>query len=122
MIHSAQRSLSRFGALHPAGQPDRATRITGMYLVEAPRMLQALREAIACGDAAVVRRTAHSLKSGSVTLGAMGLFQQCKALEAVGQTGDLTHAEQVLALIDLVYRAVRAALEAEMACSSQVSS
>jgi len=54
------------------------------FLVEAPKMLDELRSALAAGDAEKFRRTAHSLKSNSNTFGALTLGAMAKNLELGG--------------------------------------
>ena len=54
------------------------------FLEEGPVMLQALRDSHAAGHADDFRRAAHSLKSNSLTFGALGLAAQARALEQGG--------------------------------------
>ncbi len=54
------------------------------FLADAPGMLGALRRALADDDAALFRRTAHSLKSNGNTFGAMRLGSLARELELGG--------------------------------------
>jgi CheY-like chemotaxis protein/HPt (histidine-containing phosphotransfer) domain-containing protein len=79
------------------------------YLEESPKLLQLLTEAIARGEAAIVERTAHTLKSSSAILGATHLAQRCQELESMGQT-NLTQTPDQLQQINTDYERVRVAL------------
>jgi histidine phosphotransfer protein HptB len=54
------------------------------FLEEAPVMLQELRDALATGDTDSFRRAAHSLKSNSLTFGALPLGALARELELEG--------------------------------------
>ncbi|MGC1440483.1 MAG: Hpt domain-containing protein [Burkholderiaceae bacterium] len=76
------------------------------FMEEAPVMLAQLRAAQTKGDAEEFRRTAHSLKSNSVTFGAMRLGDMARQLE---QNRLITDAEPLNALeaeFDLVSTAL----------------
>ena len=51
------------------------------YLADAPSLLTAMRDAMAAGDSATLRRAAHTLKSSSATFGAGRLADVCRRLE-----------------------------------------
>lgn len=54
------------------------------FLEEAPVMLKELQGALAAGDVDAFRRTAHSLKSNSLTFGALALGAMARELELGG--------------------------------------
>jgi HPt (histidine-containing phosphotransfer) domain-containing protein len=54
------------------------------FLTEAPQMIADLRGAHAAGNAEVFRRSAHSLKSNSLTFGAKVLGEMARELEHGG--------------------------------------
>ncbi len=56
------------------------------YLEEAPQLLRSLTEAVAKGEAVVLQRVAHTLKSTSAMLGATSLSQLCQKLEALSES------------------------------------
>jgi HPt (histidine-containing phosphotransfer) domain-containing protein len=62
------------------------------FLLEAPRMLEDLRSALAAADADRFRRAAHSLKSNSNTFGAVTLGAMAKKLE-LGGLGPVAQAQ-----------------------------
>jgi HPt (histidine-containing phosphotransfer) domain-containing protein len=59
------------------------------YLADAPEQLEAMRAGLAAGDVAELVRPAHTLKSASASLGALGLAELCRALEASARSGSL---------------------------------
>ena len=58
--------------------------LAAAFLQEAPVMLADLRDALAAGDAARFRRSAHSLKSNGNTFGALALGSMARELELGG--------------------------------------
>ena len=54
------------------------------FLEEAPAMIAELRESFAAGNADGFRRAAHSLKSNSLTFGALALGAMARELELGG--------------------------------------
>jgi HPt (histidine-containing phosphotransfer) domain-containing protein len=81
-----------FRALEDAAGAEFVAELVGTFLDEAPRMTEALAAALAAGDVETFRRTAHSLKSNSMTFGAMALGALARGLELdardVVQAGD----------------------------------
>jgi len=73
-----------FTELEESAGADFVQELVQTFLEEAPIMLQALCDAQAADDADAFRRNAHSLKSNSLTFGALGLGAQARALELGG--------------------------------------
>jgi HPt (histidine-containing phosphotransfer) domain-containing protein len=73
-----------FDELKQTAGADFVTELVDTFLVEAPRMLDELRGALAAKDADKFRRTAHSLKSNSNTFGAVALGAMARELELSG--------------------------------------
>ena len=82
------------------------------FFEDSPRQLEAARTGLAAGDAEVVRRAAHSLKSNSANFGALALSAQCKELEMLAKGGSLDGGAELLARIATGYEQTHAALEA----------
>jgi HPt (histidine-containing phosphotransfer) domain-containing protein len=57
------------------------------YLADAPEQVEALRGALAAADVADLVRPAHTLKSASASLGALGLAERCRQLETSAKAG-----------------------------------
>jgi HPt (histidine-containing phosphotransfer) domain-containing protein len=66
------------------------------------------------GDLDVVRRSAHTLKGTSATLGARALSEECKRLEEQARTSAVRDAAASLSEIEDAYRTAEAALRAEI--------
>lgn len=80
------------------------------YLGDADLQLEALRAAVAAGDDAAIMRPAHTLKSSSLNVGALGLAEQCRSLEADARAGTVPDAAARVDACTTTFEAVRAAL------------
>src|SRR5882672_2239813 len=76
------KTLESMRPLQRAGRPDVIPRVIGLYLSNAPSMMEELQTAVERGETATVYRLAHSLKSSSAMVGALRLSALCKTLEA----------------------------------------
>jgi signal transduction histidine kinase/DNA-binding response OmpR family regulator/HPt (histidine-containing phosphotransfer) domain-containing protein/PAS domain-containing protein len=85
--------------------------IIDTFLEEGPGLLDELDHHVAAGDAAGVRRVAHTLKSNGADFGAATFSERCKELEMVGKSGELDGAAALAADIRTEYQRVAAALE-----------
>ena len=79
-------------------------------LDDAPRQLEALREAVAAGDAETARRAAHTLKGNARTFGATALSELALDAESAAASGDLEAAGGLLDPIAGAWEQVRGAL------------
>jgi len=86
--------------------------IVTTFLQSTPGLLATLRSAAGKGDAAEVRRAAHTLKSSSAMLGARALSAACAELERLSRLGDVGDAAARVAALDVLYADVRSALQA----------
>jgi HPt (histidine-containing phosphotransfer) domain-containing protein len=82
-----------FEALQDTAGADFVVELVEAFFEEAPVMLEAMRSALAAGDAEKFRRAAHSLKSNSLTFGATQLGAIAKDLELSGLQQVSTRAE-----------------------------
>ncbi|MDM0117360.1 Hpt domain-containing protein [Variovorax sp. J22R133] len=73
-----------FAELQDAAGTDFVKDLVQTFLEEAPVMLKELRDAQAAGNADAFRRAAHSLKSNSLTFGALQLGAMARELELGG--------------------------------------
>jgi HPt (histidine-containing phosphotransfer) domain-containing protein len=76
--------LATFQALKEAAGDDFVLELVDTFFSEAPVMLGDLRDALAADDADRFRRAAHSLKSNSMTFGALTLGAMARSLELGG--------------------------------------
>ncbi len=80
------------------------------FLEDAPQLLAELNQFIEDGDAAGVRRVAHSLKSNGADFGATNFSKLCKELEMMGKSGRLDGAADLSAQVIAEYEKVEVAL------------
>ena len=99
-----------FKALQETAGAEFVMELVGTFLEEAPRMLGELRAALAARDAEKFRRTAHSLKSNSLTFGASGLAAMARELELGGLERALAAGPDPMAALAAEYSRVAAAL------------
>jgi HPt (histidine-containing phosphotransfer) domain-containing protein len=73
--------------------------------------LRAIRHAVACQDAELLRETAHELTGVSANLGANQMATLCGELELAARVKDLGPAEDVLTRLEPEISRVQAALQ-----------
>src|SRR5688572_8417984 len=88
--------------------------IIALFLEKTPALLAELRDAVTRGDLDGVRRSAHTIKGTSATLGVRALSEKCRRLEERARAGDLQEAAASLSEIEEAYRGAEAALRVEI--------
>lgn len=73
-----------FADLQQTAGAEFVAELVGTFLTEAPRMIEDLRQALTANAADSFRRAAHSLKSNSLTFGAVTLAGMARELELGG--------------------------------------
>ena len=91
------------------GGPDPRIRLINVFLNSSPPLLDALRAALQSSDADALSKTAHSMKSASLNMGAVGLGDLCAALEKLGRNGTTEKAGDLFIMVEREYAAVEAA-------------
>jgi HPt (histidine-containing phosphotransfer) domain-containing protein len=86
--------------------------IAQAFLEDAPERIGELRRGLAAGDDALVRRSAHTLKSTALTFGASELGEACRELEEAARVGRLDDAQQLAGRVDSEWSRARSAVEA----------
>jgi HPt (histidine-containing phosphotransfer) domain-containing protein len=89
-------------------------KVIGVYLTTTPQLLTAMRDGMAQRNAEAVRQAAHSLKSASANLGAMGLAERCRALESQARAGGCPEPGAELEALEAEFQQVQRELEAEL--------
>jgi len=97
-----------FAELQDSAGADFVKELVQTFLEEAPGMLKELREALAAGNADAFRRAAHSLKSNSLTFGALALGALAREQELGGF--DAARRSDALAALEAEYGRVADAL------------
>ena len=112
-------ALSSIRELQKPGAPDLLGKIVGLFLADAPRLMQAMREALAGSQDAELKRNAHTLKASSANLGASELAALCQMVEHEGLDRSPAIAVTQLAQIEREFDRVRAELNTHIARSVQ---
>ena len=96
--------------------PDFVRDLVETYLADVPVQLEGIDGAIAANDADALVRPAHTLKSSSMTLGAMRLGEISRTLEMTGRSGTLDGAaRENAALAHAEWTSVQQAIDAWLA-------
>jgi two-component system sensor histidine kinase/response regulator len=111
--------LAGLRELQEEDEPDILKELTELFLSDVPQQLVLLKEAVEAGDASSVGRVAHTLKGSSSNMGATRMTTICSELEAVGASGDLSRAPELLEQLEKEFGRVRMALEAKTARSGR---
>ncbi len=83
------RVLERITALQRDDKPDLLGNLIGLFLASSEQLVSEITEGTSKGDAHAVRHAAHTLKSSSANLGAMGLSQLAAELESEARAARL---------------------------------
>jgi two-component system, sensor histidine kinase and response regulator len=76
------------------GDSQLLTEIARIFLVEAPRLAHDIAHALTTEDATLLRRSAHTIKSGLRMFGAEQAYQLALSLESLGESGHLAEARE----------------------------
>ncbi|HSH68452.1 MAG TPA: Hpt domain-containing protein [Deferrisomatales bacterium] len=110
-----ETALENLRLLESQGVEGALRRTVGIYLEDAPVLAAILREAAAAGDGEALAKAAHSLKSSSANVGALGVSELCRELEAAGRSGRLEGVGGLLEGFDGRFQEVTAVLRAQLA-------
>jgi len=94
------------------GSTDFLAQLIDTFLEDAPRMLKEMRRATQTGEAAILHREAHSLKSNCADFGATTLSVLCRELEMMGESATLEGAVEKIGQAEAEYERVKEALAA----------
>jgi signal transduction histidine kinase/CheY-like chemotaxis protein/HPt (histidine-containing phosphotransfer) domain-containing protein len=83
-----------------------------LFLADAPKHVQAMTEALESGDVEALERAAHTLKSSSANLGALGLSRLCLEIEQQARQGAVEGVEPLVGRSRTVFDEVEKALRA----------
>ena len=97
------------------GDPEFLAELIDTFLADGLDLLAAMEAASAAGDAAEVRRAAHSLKSNGATFGATTLAALARRLEELGKAAELDAVGPLLAEARQEFQRVERSLSATRA-------
>jgi len=100
--------LESLAVLQKPGTPDLRTRLITIYLKSSPALMEGIKTAFITADAPLLTTSAHTLKSSSLSLGAIRLGTLCAELENIGRANALQDAGDLLILVEELYAAVTA--------------
>jgi PAS domain S-box-containing protein len=86
--------------------------VVDTFLSDAPALLATLRASQEGGEAEVLRRTAHTLKSNGQTFGATDFSELCRDLELRAKNGEVDRTAELVERIEREYGALEQALAA----------
>ncbi|MDQ3552876.1 MAG: response regulator [Chloroflexota bacterium] len=95
------------------GKREHFVEIIDSFLADGPVLLGDMHRAVQSGDAALLRRASHTLKSNAAEFGARELTAVAAGLEAGARDGRIDEAAAQVERAGLLYDAVRQALERE---------
>src|ERR1051326_5242563 len=107
-------TLETLRGLQEEGDDDLLIELIDLFLEDAPRRVDGMRDAIAREDWPTLASWAHSLRGSCGSLGALHLAELCGRLEQLGRSGGgRPDAELVYREIESQYRLVLEALQRE---------
>jgi len=83
-----------------------------IFLIESPRLIGDIEEAIEQTDAPLLRRAAHTIKGGLRLFGAESAYEVAARLEDLGHSGDVRSAESDFATLKRVIAEIQRELSA----------
>jgi HPt (histidine-containing phosphotransfer) domain-containing protein len=115
-------ALAAVARLQRPGRGDLVAAIVERFQADAPRHLDTLREAATRGDTLALSQCAHRLKGDSRRIGGNEVGQLCAQIEALGRSGALEGASELIAALDAALQRLSGALqtvsEGRVACAS----
>ena len=112
-----EQALRHIESLGQSGGPDLLNRIVGLYLTHSRTLIESLRDSIGRKDAAGALQAAHSLKSSSANVGALGLAELCASLERSAKAGKMGSCTRLLDDLLAEHSRVLRALNAKSAAA-----
>jgi HPt (histidine-containing phosphotransfer) domain-containing protein len=76
-------------------EPGLLVEIVALFLADAPQRLGEIDRALASGDLRSLERAAHTLKSSSQNVGALGLASMCREMEELARKHELAPVRDV---------------------------
>ncbi len=107
--------LEQLRELQSKDDPDLLARVLKLYVSDSPREMAKIADAMTAGDAKVIERAAHTLKSTSANVGANLMSRLCAELQAAGRSGNFDAARELFPNITAEHLRVQTALTAELA-------
>ena len=97
-------------SLRDLGGAEFIAEVVDVFLADAPALITSLRSSLERQDTEELRRTAHTLKSNGLTLGASAFAAFCRTIEQDAKDGRLDGVPQLIDRIEQEYRTLQAVL------------
>jgi CheY-like chemotaxis protein len=105
-----EKVLDALRQLQREGRPDIVPQVIRLFFKGAADLLMDLENGAVIGDAALLHRASHALKSASANVGAMMLSSRCKELEMLTRSGAVVDATRMVKAIREDYETVEISL------------
>jgi CheY-like chemotaxis protein/HPt (histidine-containing phosphotransfer) domain-containing protein len=96
------------------GEPSIVRQVVETYLADAVPLISQLKQALSDNDGAVLQRAAHTLKSSSANVGALGLSEISRELEMNCRNNSFDDAARLVAAIESAFEEAGGALQKEI--------
>jgi PAS domain S-box-containing protein len=113
------RMLDQLRDLQSKDDPDLLARVLKLYVGDSPKEMAKIAQAMTAGDATVIERAAHTLKSTSANVGAATMSKLCAEMQAAGRSGNFDAARELFPNLTAEHQRVQTALHTELAATSQ---
>lgn len=97
-------------ALGGDSDPSLLADLVGEYLTDAPERIDDLVRSLADGDGVGLGRAAHTLKSSSAYMGALGLAEMCRQIEEAARRNERADMQHRVERTQSEFERVRSAL------------
>ena len=92
------------------GEMDFVDELVDTFLADGTAQIELMRATAAGNDLEGLTRAAHSMKSGSLNVGALALGGLSRELEELGRSGSIPDASERITAIEAAFGSARAAL------------
>jgi two-component system, sensor histidine kinase and response regulator len=83
------RTLAGIRAMRKPGSPDLLAKVAGIYASNSRMLIEDIKSSLLSNDRTGLLRAVHTLKSSSANVGATGLADLCREIEALPRDGNL---------------------------------
>lgn len=104
-------AIEHLRLLEDEDEPDIVGELVRLFLANTPPRIASMVSGVKSGDLIAVGRAAHSLKSSSAHLGAVGMQQVCEKLEGLKDSAHIDEAAHLVGLLQREFEVVSRALE-----------
>ena len=82
------------------GDSELLREIAAIFLAQAPKHMEKIREAVSTADPKVLERAAHALKGAAANLLAQGVVEAASKLEDIGRAGSIAESDEALVSLE----------------------